>query len=330
MRTNTNHPEAVTLVSDAMSDLDHYKQSRELERLISANDKLEKAISLDPKCMRFLFYGAMVNDLVGKAKDAAEKLEKLLRQNPPSADEVEYNLGVAYYHRYSHKWLEKADAHFRAVIDKSENTCLKLLAHAGLAQTHAMWIIQRDPKNPDERAALEHFSRSEEECNLVSAEIQDAEDLDEAIRSEIKWTIFNARGMSLMYYTDYFENQEEKIRKLGEALKSLTEADRYSPKNWANYCDLGSVNMRLGYWRGLESDFQMALQYLREVVTKLRPNYGFAMYEIGRVFRLIGEFEEAINWFDAALQIDPDYRDVGNDTVNREKDRAARGGRDFP
>ena len=330
MRINTNNPEVLNLMSDAMWELDRYKETKQLEQLISANDKFEKAIALDPKCMRCLFYGAMVNDLVGKPKDAVEKLERLLSENPPSSDEVEYNLAVAYYHRYSHRWLEKADEHFRAVLDKSENPTLRLMAHAGLAQTHAMWIIQRDPFHPDEGAAREHFTRSEEEHNLVIAKLSSLENLDEVTSSEIRWTVLNARGMSLMYYTDYFENQEEKILKLEEALKNLRLADRHSPKNWANYCDLGSVHMRLGYWRGDESAFQMALQYLTEVVDSLRPKYGFALYEIARVFRLLGEFEKAINWFDAALQIDPDYRDVGDGTVNREKDRAAQGDTSFP
>ena len=330
MRINTNNPEVVNLMSDAMWELDRYQESRELGQLISANDKLEKAIALDPKCMRCLFYGAMVNDLVGKAKDAVDKLERLLSENPPFSDEVEYNLAVAYYHRYSHRWLEQADFHFMAVLEKSENSTLKLMAHAGLAQTHAMWIIQRNPLQPDESAAARHFVRSEEEYNLVNSQLSGPDALDEATAAEIRWTVLNARGMSLMYYTDYFERNEQKIQKLEEALKSLLEADRFSPKNWANYCDLGSVHMRLGYWLNDVSYFHKALEYLTEVADLLRPRYGFALYEIGRVYRLAGKFEEAINWFDAALEIDSDYRDVSDPVVDRERNRAAEWDTLFP
>jgi tetratricopeptide (TPR) repeat protein len=330
MLVNTNNPEVLNLMSDAMWELDRYRESKQLVQLISANDKLEKAIALDPKCMRCLFYGAMVNDLVGKAKDAVEKLELLLKENPPSSDEVEYNLAVAYYHRYSHPWLEKADFHFTAVLEKTENRALKLMSHAGLAQTHAMWIIQRDPKHADEEMARKHFARSEEEYNVVMAKLKDSDGLDETTLSEIRWTALNARGMSLMYYTDYFENQEAKIQKLDESRERLLEADRFSPKNWANYCDLGSVHMRLAYWQSEESQFQRALQYLNEVIDSLRPNYGFALYEIGRVHRISAKFKEAIGWFDRALKIDPDYRDVRDSTVTRERDRAAAEDCSFP
>lgn len=330
MRINTQNKEALNLVSDALWELNHYKQSRELAQLISADDKLEKAIALDPKYMRALFYGAMVNDLVGKAKDAVDKLERLLRENPPSADEVEYNLAVAYYHRYSHRWLEKADHHFTSVINKTENRALKLLAHAGLAQTHAMWIIQKDPVHPQEDEAREHFNKSEAEYQLVMTKLGEVENLDEATADEIRWTACNARGMSLMYYTDYFENKEEKISKLKEALQNLQTADRHSPKNWANYCDLGSVHMRLGYRQQTKSDFDEALQYLEEVVRSLRPNYGFALYEIGRIYRLMGEFDKAIEYFDKSLSVPADYRDLRDGTVNREKTRAEERSQAFP
>jgi tetratricopeptide (TPR) repeat protein len=330
MRVNTSNPEVLNLMSDAMWALDRYKQSRQLGQLISANDKLEKAIALDPTCMRCLFYGAMVNDLVGKAKDAVDKLELLLKQHPPSPDEVEYNLAVAYYHRYSHQWLQKADLHFSAVLEKTENKALKLLSHAGLAQTHAMWIIQRNPKQPEEVAASQHFARSEEEYNLVMAELNDSDGFDETTHSEIRWTALNARGMSLMYYTDYFESAEAKIKKLEEAREKLFEADRFSPKNWANYCDLGSVHMRLGYRKSEESFFQRALRYLNEVIESLRPEYGFAIYEVGRIHRLCARFDEAIYWFNRALKVDADYRDVADSTVTGERNRAAAEDSSFP
>lgn len=330
MRVNTNNREALSLVSDAIWELNRYKQSKELTQLISANEKLEKAIALDPKYMRALFYGAMANDLVGKAKNAVEKLEKLLREDLLSRDEVEYNLAVAYYHRYSHRWLKIADEHFEAVINKTGNPTLKLLAHAGLAQTHAMWIIQPNPEQPDEDEALEHFERSEAEYNLVMKELDELDDLDEGTANEIKWTTSNARGMSLMYYTDYFNNRDKKIEKLEMALEKLEEADRYSPKNWANYCDLGSAHMRLGYWQEQKSEFDNALKYLEEVVVSLRPNYGFALYEIGRVYRLMGEFEKAIEYFDKSREIESDYRDLSDGTLDREKARAKEESKKFP
>jgi len=243
-----------------------------------------------------------------------------------------------------------------------------LLAHAGLAQTHAMWIIQPDPKEPDEEEARAHFEESKRHYDVVTGRLDFLEGLDENTFNEIKWTALNARGMSLMYYTDYFEELGKKLDMLDDALEYLMEADGYSPKNWANYCDIGSAHMRLMYWR-IESyqeplprltrllsadrktqrllaeaeraadeyleekvrpHFRKSLDRLTEVVETLRPHYGFALYELGRLHRLAADFDRAIEYFDAALEIEKDYRDVGDGTVNREKRRAEGGDRSFP
>ncbi|MDQ3803253.1 MAG: hypothetical protein M3416_05300 [Acidobacteriota bacterium] len=368
MNLETNNTEAHNLVRAALADIDNYKKSKELEHLRAAEGKLRDARHRDPRYMRAVFYGAVVSDLVGKPKDAAEQFEQLLRQESPYATEIRYNLAVAYYHRYSHRWLKKADEHFNAVIRNTSNLVLQLLAHAGLAQTHAMWIIQPDPRNPDEAAARAHFEESRRQYDIVAARLEFLQTLDPAAYNEIKWTVLNARGMSLMYYTDYFDELDEKLRKLDEALGHLLEADRYSPKNWANYCDIGSGHMRLGYWlltdypydepppadfwllgpeeayrylaelagesRGyaarMVGHFNESAKHLTEVVETLRPRYGFALYELGRLARLTGNVERAIEYFDAALSIEEDYRDVGDKTVNREKARAAAGDTSFP
>jgi len=337
MNLETKNKEAFRLVNDAVWDIDGYKRSKELGRLVSASEKLERAIQIDPSYMHALFYGAMVNDLIGKPKDATEQLERLLAAQPPFGAEIRYNLAVAYYHRYSHRYLEKAAEHFSSVISETQNVALELLARAGLAQTHAMWIIQPNKDQPNKEEALKHFNESRMQYELVLRELERVVTLDRAVQDEVRWTALNARGMSLMYYTDYFCQKDEAVSRLSEALGSLMDADKYSPNNWANYCDIGSAHMRLGYWldtnpRPQEADghFQEAHRRLEEVIESLRPGYGFALYEKGRVYRLMGDFDEAVIYFLKALEVNEVYRDVSNNTVNREKKLAEEGSRRFP
>src|SRR5205085_3889172 len=100
--------------------------------------------------------------------------------------------------------------------------------------------------------------------------------------------------------------------------------------NWANYCDLGSTHMRLGHWRGTVTDFNKALDYLRTVVNELRPNYGFALYEIGRTYRLMGKFAEALEYLSKAEEIPYEYRDVGDPRIDLEKKRAGDSSKVYP
>jgi len=117
---------------------------------------------------------------------------------------------------------------------------------------------------------------------------------------------------------------------LEEALRCLAAADGQNPNDWAIQCDLGSSRMRLAYWRGDESEFPRARKHLELVIDQLRPEYGFALYEIGRVCRLQGRFEEAAAFFDRARAIPYDYRDVSDRRLEFEKTRAAGRNRDYP
>ncbi|HVG19030.1 MAG TPA: tetratricopeptide repeat protein [Blastocatellia bacterium] len=331
MHVETNNRKAFELVTEALMDIDRYKHTKQKEQLELAKDKLEEAQGEDPKYMRALYYSAMVNDLIGKAADAVEQFEKILEENPPFIEEVRYNLGVAYYHRYSWKYLDQAARHFQSVIDNTpDGDALNLLARAGLAQTYAMRMIQPNPREPNLEEAQKYFDLTRQQYELVSSGVEEANDLGAETLKEIRWATSNARGMSLMYHSDYFGDKYDKESELRESLVELNEADKYSPENWANYCDLGSAHMRLGHWLGSNRDFNEALRRLNKVVVSLRPNYGFALYEMGRTYRLKGEFQKAIEYFDRALSINERYRDVSDRRVDIEKERAEKEEKEYP
>ncbi len=340
MHLETTDRKAFDHVTEALACLDRFKYSKSYDDLQEAKTQLEQAHAQDPAYLRPVYYGAMVSDLLGSAKDAIGEFEKVLLEHPPFAEEVRYNLAVAYYHRYSKVYLDRAVELFTTVVANSENNqALNLLARAGLAQTYAMRMIPPDFTKPDRDSVAEGWRRSDTEYQGVMRALSNIR-LDDETSKDIAWAAHNARGMSLMYYSDYHGTLDERIRYLHEALDWLEKANQDSPRNWANYCDLGSAHMRLGHWTSLLPDqpkrlwpwkrrssaqpasihFDKALSYLAEVIESLRPGYGFALYEIGRTYRLMGEFDKAMQFLDRSLAIARDYRDIGDTKIKLEKE----------
>ena len=124
---------------------------------------------------------------------------------------------------------------------------------------------------------------------------------------------------------------------LQQALKDFEAADKLSPNNWEIVCNFGSVHMRLGDVERLSGrereshqEFATARRYLQDVVSRIRPNYGFGLYEIGRVYRLEKNFEEATVWFAKALAIPDDERNISAKSLAAEIEKARTGSDKFP
>src|SRR5574337_319725 len=97
---------AFELVTDALECIDRYRDSRDLAVLESAKQKLASAKDADPAYFRAYYYDAIVDDLAGRPRAAVEAFGNLLQEQPPFAEELRYNLGVAWYHLYNHEALE--------------------------------------------------------------------------------------------------------------------------------------------------------------------------------------------------------------------------------
>jgi tetratricopeptide (TPR) repeat protein len=90
--------------------------------------------------------------------------------------------------------------------------------------------------------------------------------------------------------------------------------------------------MRLGYTykaqgsvADAKKEFEKARQYLRDVIDRIRPNYGFALYEIGRVYRLECNFNEALRWFDKAKMIPEKDRNVSDRSIAKQIEKTNKG-----
>jgi tetratricopeptide (TPR) repeat protein len=354
MHTETMDRQAFELVAKAMQRLDDYNRDRQLSFLQDAESVLAQAITRDAQYLDASFYAGVVKDLIGKSADAVHFFDRILNNLPKESEDrrdvMQYSRGVAWYHQYSHSKLEQAEKDFLGIIDRSKDRDLRLLARAGLAQTYAMWMIPRT-------SAKEKLRRGEGADELKFIETKRGEclkqiDLVNERQSEsgfaylkqptallagpIQGTILNARGMCTMYWTDYnVKDAVEKRKLIVEAIGYLEEANKYLPGDWANTCDMASAHLRMGVvlrqlGTDFEPEFQKALALLRNVIDDLRPNYGFAFYEMGRIYRVWKHIDEAKASFKKSLDIPDEYRDAGVSTVTAELNRAEEGDFSFP
>lgn len=341
MQLETRSREAFELVSEALEIIDEYQMSRNVSKLKDATTRLAEARVKDPNYFRAQYYDAIVDDLSGRFGTAATKLRALLDQSPPLIDEVRYNLGIAEYHGYSHSALERAIEQFKQVLSATRDESLPLRAEAGLAQAFAMHMIPKqhdDPHLPEiqKYKELADCSIANVRRGLRKARFQrwnpfKKDSIDPTTIDEIRWTMRNAKGMALMYYADYLPPAEKlqidagRIRQaevVQQALVELELAEMIKGDDWANRCDLASATMRLGYYARKPGKFDEAIKILEDVVSRLRPGYGFAIYEIGRAMRLSGDFSKAIERFNTALAIPDHERDISARRINTELQRA--------
>lgn len=353
MNLETKYPQAFDRLRQAQASLAQFKRRKDKKQLELANQFISEAIDIDPQYLRAFYYRGMVNDMLGHAVEAVKDFELVLSQNPPFLEEVKYNLGVAYFHRYGQPNLKIAIQQFEAVVESAENPSLRLSALAGITHAYAVMMIPRPKQVIEDCREYEEFLQSSEardhvahyynlsakSSSRLARELEDQEGLPDAVTNEIKWRLCNTRAVQRMFYTDYFD--DNRIEKLKEAETALVEADRRNPNYWSIYCNMGSTYMRLGYWLSVGAEdsevlkeavgyFNKAVERLGRVIEELLPNYGFALYELGRVYRLSGNFEQALIFFDQAREIPERDRAVSDRTLRCERERAENESTDFP
>jgi tetratricopeptide (TPR) repeat protein len=345
----TGNREAFQLVSEALDLIERYQSSRDIAKLHDASDRLAKAREKDPEYFRARYYDAIIDDLTGQFKRAASKFTNLLNEGPFLRDEVRYNLGLAEYHRYSHSNLENAIVQFAQVLESATDWTLRIRARAALAQAYAMHMIPQDPDKPDINQLSYYWRLTQDTLKEVWQEVRGSivsrvgtfrrRTLESHVATEVQWTAHNAKGMALMYYADYLPQIESisqsvghnrRVDILNEAMSELDKAEQIRARDWANRCDIASAHMRLAYFKPDKEQFDTALKVLTDVIERLRPGYAFALYETGRIYRLRGEHDKAIQSFDEVMRIPEELRDVSVLRLEKERSRAVSGVTSFP
>jgi len=309
-------------------------QERPDDRAIlnEAEEDLNRAVEEDPSFLPAVYYRGIARNLKGENDLAISDLTRVVESKPPFTAEARFNLGIARFHKYHRSDLQEAVAQFQAVLTSNAiSDELRLQTMASLAQVHGQLMIQKNPEQPDREQVALHFFKvlgAETEIRLLlKGQTPDA---------SIKWRIENAVGLGYMFASDYYgsivvQNGTVWHRPalVLEARKHFENADNASPKNWAILCNLGSIWMRTSYWsshdnleENSQESFERSKYFLERVVDKIRPNYGFALYELGRLHRINAKFAEALEWFKRSEDVPETKRDVSKSTLDREIKRA--------
>jgi tetratricopeptide (TPR) repeat protein len=332
----TNSRAAFERVSGALDSIEAYQRTKQRTHLEKAERELKAATDTDPTYLAAWYYLGILRDLMGQAADAVPILSRVVGNiEEPEKFYVQYALALAYYHQYRKECLKRADAEIARVLN-TKNETLRAAAQALRAQVHAMLEIPIPGTDGDAvRADIKAHQAIVQDmatnalkwANTPPKRIPGA--TSSKSRDEISAMAYNALGMSGMYQSD-FADEAARLSILEAAKCNLEKADEKVPNDWANVCDLASCYMRLGIYKNSSAEFKRSRELLGDVVDNLRPEYGFALYEIGRTYRTEGNFVQAKLYFERALRVPLKYRDVSDVRIQLEIEKAENSSTTFP
>jgi len=317
---DTDSRQAFERYTQAVSYVERYRISGRKDFVDKSEELLRKAQGDDPGWVKPVYLQSILKDITGDAEAAIRELERF-SDFPDTffALEVKYNLGAAHYHRYSEAHLNEASS--------------------SLAQVYGMRVLLKQPE--DFARLKEHAKKA---YDLCIAEAKSAlRGLDKWKRSksfesdrggawiadEIEWGATNAIGFAGSFWTDYLP-AKARIPILEQSMAMFEKGLKLRPNQWATLSNLASAKMRLGYaFRAVEQVdkgeciLSEALRDIERVLSpSVRPDYAFALYERGRILRLLGRFQDAIGSLLKLRALPPEKRDVSPATFEREIKRA--------
>lgn len=347
LHVDTRNRKAFELLNAAVAKIGDYQRTLNNDLLDGAYMDLHQSIQADPQYLKPAKYMGIVYELKGETKEAIAQFQRTLENAPEEyKNDLRYNLGVANYHLYVESHIENAITLFQDIIASAgeDELAVKLLANANLAQCYAMMVLHSMKRKGSGDAEL-YFNRVGQLCDSTLEELRkERKSLNQEAFDQTSWILHNARGVSLMFVSDGMPYDSTdtavsaaQLDRLQQAKVQYGQALEFSPRNWALWCNIGSIDMRMGYWykvRGQQAEaeklFAHALEALDRVVKDIRRNYDFALYEMGRIYRLNQDFDKAISYFERAIIAGKDNANISESTIVREIKAAASGNDLFP
>ena len=318
---------------------------------MSALNKIMAAGNDDPNAKHplVLNYEAIMEDLLGEYDKAHKYLEELRHRTPLSDREVQAeiasNIGVVKQHQLRRLMVLQGAADHVPLGEAGQPRLEAQMADAlteVFPDGNKVWSAHRDALSA-RFLALQCIPRTAEDAEhdrQLRHELTQAYEKATVLAKSVlgRWApagnltnpkaregwrqaralAHNALGRAEMYHTDFFGQREEKVEHLATALTHLQHAQRAYDNDWAFTGDLGSCHMRLGHWRRAVNEYELARRQLTIVLEKQRPEWGFALFEMGRVYRLEGNLSDALRYLKRAEQVVLKDRDVSDDRVRRE------------
>lgn len=347
---DTSIREAFEQYDKAMSCIDTYRASGDRAFVEQSYVHLDAAQAADPRWLKPGYLKSLVKDLAGDPQAAINELEKLKDVSDSSfALEVKLNLGAAHYHRYGEEHLKEAEKLFTEVKEGAPPSVppLALLASAYLAQVCGMRVLLKKPEERKVRqpAAQQWYERCQAEANEALASLgrwKASNDLQDErgemwVAAETEWAATNAIGFAGSFLCDYLDAKEQ-IPILNKSISLFLRGLDLRFNHWATLSNMASAYLRLGHAHRVTGDndkgeklLTEALRYIEVVLTpEVRPDYAFALYERGRILRVLGQFEDAMASLIRASRIPEKMRDVSCGSIASEIVRAAHREIDFP
>ena len=337
LQAETLNRQAFDLYTMARRRVSRYERTLNTAELDEAINNLDRAITADTNFFKPANFKGIIYDMKGQSNEAIKQFDSILEQSPASLkDEVEYNKAVANYHCYFESFIKKAIAILEGLDSRLRpKGRLPLLVKAVLAQSYAMMVFHSMRRNNQNEVEL--FSNKVEEKANEALRLANEASLSESFLKQPRWIANNAKGISLMFIDDNVRDNIKKeeskpyMERLKKSIEYFDKAAEYSPNNWALESNKASARMRIGHlWMILgESEkakkiFGEAILLLENVISKLRPNYGFAIYELGRINRFRQNFALAEKFCQAAFAIPEANRNVGDKTLQAEVEAVTR------
>ncbi|MEY8780310.1 hypothetical protein AB9K32_07770 [Allomuricauda sp. XS_ASV26] len=326
MNVNTENFQAFELYSLGLDTFRIYLGNKKQELLRDALTKFDQSVDLDPKFFLPRYYQAVVKDLMGDYEEASEVLESLKDTAPSDfKDLVFYSLAIALYHYYNPAKIEESIEIFESV--KSRNPYVNLLARAGKIQSMAVHMMLSYREKSKAKKAIKDkkdiIKEGKEILKKLTAlnwfSLKGRKQDTITHQKEIRWITYNAMGLAFMYVSDTVRYQdkleknksipENYLKELKKAREYFEKADKINSGHWAILSNKGSLNLRktaLEYYYEKDELWGTTLKETIidfEKVLEVRPDYDFAYYELGKVNRMTERWEEAINHFNQALEV---------------------------
>ena len=337
-----------TLVRQALSALQVQLDARDATSQVGALQALNAAPAPSSQHPLVLFNRAMLEDLLWKYEDARRHFGMLAAMTrpwqPDQLKSFQTNIAVTEYQIVRREAvlrpeLPRNQRRIRAALHAvfpDEDLTGSSVAHRNALEARFLALACRAarPRREYTRTGQWQSERSRVRATRDDVVLRANEIIDARVdgrhpleayankRAGHRWKeaiaiAHLARGRAELYYSDIFGTREQKLGPLNRAYSDISTALNFFRNDWGYICDLGSFYMRRGHWVD-RTDFAEAEQRLKDVVVRLRPGYPFAAFELGRVYRLWGEFGQALNYFRYLRDIEESHRGILDARVHRE------------
>ncbi len=271
-----------------------FKQNKNTEALAA----FDRTLELDGSFASAQYYRGQTLDRMERPDDAIAAYKKTLEVDPANSA-ASFDLGVAYYNKGDYA---NAAAAYQQTLKSDPNNAQ---AHANLASTYRQQERYADA-NAEYKTAADKGLKSADmesewgyslgktaEWDKAVARLESARQLSPGAvdNNNVGWAYYNAA-----YTQKTAKNDAAATENYEKGKVALKEALVQDPQFDAAYVNLGATHNELG-------EHQEAAEALK-TADKLHPNWSVALNQLGRAFRGLKDFVNAIANFKRVVDMD--------------------------